>query len=544
MNLNAAEKNALNALDVLLQLSKVRVTRRTLREKLWHHPDFPSLASLSETLDEFNVTHLATRLTPDRLLEIPLPAIAFLETNGGLLAPIRSISTHTVEWLHTKRGWQHEPLADFLTKWNGVTLLVEPDYNAGEKNYSSKRRAEILNSLRIPFAVLGGLFCMAMLLWLKVGQFNTVSFSLLGLKTIGLVVSTLLMWYSLDADNSILRSICQLNSKTNCGSILRSKVAYVYGGLSWSEMGLFYFGGGLLTLCFSPATAREGLISPLWGVGGAALLYTVYSLYHQAFIARKWCVLCLAVQALFVLEVAFGLWSEVPFDLPQSLETWAMFGVAYLVIPISWVLMKPALVRATQTDLLIRTVQRMKFTPQYLRAIATQQRVLPPIFDGMKVIHVGNPDAENTLILVTTPTCAACRRNHQLFQNLVKERNDIQGYIIFAANAADKNDEAVKVARAILNLPPSEMAPALDRWFDAENNSYTAWSHALPITEDNIESGRQLSLHLRWCELAGVMSTPTIFLNTVELPHEYSISELGKLINHFSPQGFDQITIN
>lgn len=104
MNLNAAEKNAIDALEVLLQLSKVRVTRRTLREKLWQHPDFPSLASLSDTLDELNVTHLATRLTPERLQEIPLPAIAFLEIEGGLLVPIRTVSTHTIEWLHTKRA--------------------------------------------------------------------------------------------------------------------------------------------------------------------------------------------------------------------------------------------------------------------------------------------------------------------------------------------------------------------------------------------------------------------------------------------------------
>lgn len=169
MNLNAAEKNALNALDVLLQLSKVRVTRRTLQQKLWQHPDFPSLASLSETLDEFNVTHLATKLTPDRLQEIPLPAITFLQTDGGLLAPIRSVSTHTVEWLHTRKGWQYEPLADFVAKWSGVALLIEPDSNAGEKNYASKRRAEIVNSLHVPFAVLGTLFCVTMILWLKVG---------------------------------------------------------------------------------------------------------------------------------------------------------------------------------------------------------------------------------------------------------------------------------------------------------------------------------------------------------------------------------------
>ena len=38
MNLTAPQKNALHGLDMLLRLSKVRVTRTTLREKLWQHP--------------------------------------------------------------------------------------------------------------------------------------------------------------------------------------------------------------------------------------------------------------------------------------------------------------------------------------------------------------------------------------------------------------------------------------------------------------------------------------------------------------------------
>jgi hypothetical protein len=62
----AAEKNAIDALDMLLKLSKVRVTRRTLKEKLWQHPDFPSLASLSDVLDEFKTPNLAIHLPPPR----------------------------------------------------------------------------------------------------------------------------------------------------------------------------------------------------------------------------------------------------------------------------------------------------------------------------------------------------------------------------------------------------------------------------------------------------------------------------------------------
>lgn len=119
MSLNEQEKNAIHAIEQLLQMSKVRVTKRTLRDKLGQHPDFPSLASLSDTLSELKIANLATHLPLERLSEIPLPAIAYVDIDGGIFAPIRAISERTVEWLHTKKGWQYESKDEFSAKWNG-----------------------------------------------------------------------------------------------------------------------------------------------------------------------------------------------------------------------------------------------------------------------------------------------------------------------------------------------------------------------------------------------------------------------------------------
>lgn len=115
MNLTANQKNALHGLDMLLRLGKVRVTHATLQEKLWQHPDFPSLISLSDTLDELKVGNLAAHLTADQLPEIPLPALAYLSSEGGFFAPVRAAGD-AVEWWHNKRGWQTDSLAEFTKR--------------------------------------------------------------------------------------------------------------------------------------------------------------------------------------------------------------------------------------------------------------------------------------------------------------------------------------------------------------------------------------------------------------------------------------------
>jgi ABC-type bacteriocin/lantibiotic exporter with double-glycine peptidase domain len=137
--MTANQKNALYGLDMLLRLSKVRVTRTTLRDKLWQHLDFPSLTSLGDTLDELRVDNLAAHLGPGQLAEVPLPALVYLHIEGGLFAPVRAIGG-SVEWWHNKRGWQKDSLARFSQQWSGVALLIEPTEQSGESSYAKSRK--------------------------------------------------------------------------------------------------------------------------------------------------------------------------------------------------------------------------------------------------------------------------------------------------------------------------------------------------------------------------------------------------------------------
>lgn len=58
MKLNPAEKNAFEALEYVLHATKVKVTSPTIRERLYLHPDFPSIAALSDVLNEWKVPNV------------------------------------------------------------------------------------------------------------------------------------------------------------------------------------------------------------------------------------------------------------------------------------------------------------------------------------------------------------------------------------------------------------------------------------------------------------------------------------------------------
>ncbi len=527
MHLTAPQKNALHGLDMLLRLSKVRVTRATLQEKLWHHPDFPSLTSLSDTLDDLRVDNIAAHLTPDKLPEIPLPALAYLVSEGGFFAPVRATAADAVEWWHNKRGWQKEPLAEFGQKWSGITLLIEPTERSGEADYAQNRKKERVEKLRLPFVVLSLLACLAV--WAGGYGGAPLHLALLSLKLAGLLASSLLVWYGLDAKDPFLRSICQLNARTSCSTVLSTTAANLFSWLSWAEVGLFYFGGGLLALLFF----RENLavLYPLlFGMTIAALPYTFWSVYYQWQRARQWCVLCLTVQGLLWLEFGTLLYFQrhLAWPLGFGVSEASRLLASFLLLPALWALLKPILSKALRTDGLQGSLQRIKFDPGYMESLSQRARMLPPVFTGMEVPTLGSAEATNTLIVVTNPTCSRCAQAHQEVEALVAELEDVKCQIILAP-ANRRGDAGAFVAHRILSQPVKQIPLALQEWYAAPQ--LEKWLKSTTLGEATDEGATQLGLHRRWCELAGVSATPAVFFNGIEIPQHYTILESKQLLN-------------
>ncbi|NBB21708.1 thioredoxin domain-containing protein [Runella sp. CRIBMP] len=556
MKLNPSEKNALEATNMLLYLSKVRVTARSLRNAMWQHPDFPSLSALSDVLTDFNVPNMATRLTPDRLPEIPLPAMAHLQVDGGVFVPVRKIGS-TVEWLHTQRGWQSDSYNDFVHKWTGVALLIEPTETSGEREYAQNRRREWIDSLRIPFIVSAILLCLGVVLWSllqkKTFASNLSYYGLLATKLVGAIVSGMLVWYGIDSQNSFLQKVCQINRRSNCQTILQSPVAKVTEWLSWSEVGLFYFAGSLLALALSMWTGNNTqlttLHTSLFTLTFLSLPYTFWSVYYQWRVAREWCVLCLTVQVLLWVELGIGITAFSINDFSDegrplltydfSPDSLLYLGGTFAIVPMLWTLVKGHLQKSIRYDSLFREFQKLKFDPDYLQGLMSKQQILPPIFEGMKVIRLGNPNAENSLIMVISPTCATCRHNHLEIKKLLETNEALQVQIILAAGFSDE-DIASKVARQVLSLPTDQMGAALHRWFETNGKHYNEWSSKVRGDYRSDSGKNQLHLHVRWLELAGVMTAPTTFLNAVELPKFYQVRELPKLCTYYSTIGIGQ----
>lgn len=549
--MNPVEKNAFAATKALLNFSQVPVTNMGLKQAFRQHTDFPSLNAISDVLTEMNVPNLATRLTHEQLNSIPLPALAHLGIEGGVFVPIRKIG-ETVEWLHTQRGWQYDTASEFIRKWSGITLLVETNTNSGEQNYTRNRRLEVLKLMRMSFIICsillaGGLLWEQMLISFPFTKFQYYYF-LVGVKLAGVLVSCLLIWSSFDGGNTLLQKVCRLNQRSDCQHILSSPAAQLTSWLNWSEVGLFYFAGGSIVLTIGLLQNNEYVLEvigkSLYSLTILSLPFTVYSVYYQWKIARQWCILCLSIQLIlwgeFFLSVSYYNFSPNYYLSISQFATWKVFLFSYIITPITWGLLKPNLKQSSQYQSIVNLYQKLKFDPLYIEGLLSRQRVLPPIFEGMKIISFGNPDAEFKLTIVTNPTCLACKRYFLGLKHLTKAESTSFYIQLILAVSADKNDLSKNVVQSILGLPDKKMLEALNRWFELGEANFEQWKAEINLTNSNDNSLDAISLNHRWLELAGVRQIPFVFLNNVEVPTLYEPDELPKLCSRFTNLGIGQ----
>ena len=525
--------NAIAITQALVKALRAKITATTLKDKLENHPDYPSMLAISDVLKLSNIDNFVVNLTPSELHEVPMPCIAPLYTEGGIFALVSSVKDDVVEWWHHEEGKQKENMASFVEKWQGMALLAQASEATKEKNYEENRRKEWFNLIGKISLVLGGLATIVLGIRLALyGEFIfTVLPFLLVTKLVGISVSILLLWYLLDKSNPFLKSICQINKTANCNSILNSKAASIGNIVSWAEIGFFYFGGSFLALIASASNPQ--LVSVLAIINLLALPYTVYSVYYQAVIAKKWCVLCLSVQVLLWIEFGlfyFGntfLW---PLDVSINACFKLLFCFAFPLV--AWYALKPILTLALQTDVLTKTLKTFQNNLTIFKQLLSEQQQIHLPSDNLNVIELGNPNAQNTLTVATNPYCEACAKKHFVLKKLVEDNsNDVKCQIIFLATN-DPKDNRGEVIRHIYSLDKNIRHEAIDTWFAQEEKNFDVWKLAYPITIDETAS-QIVKLHFNWCRRSAIRHTPSIFINERLLPEVYKIEDFVRIAPYY-----------
>jgi uncharacterized membrane protein/protein-disulfide isomerase len=501
-----------NNLEDIVKRLGVNATANTLKTAFKFHPDYPSLSTLSDVLSEWKVDNLAVKISPQQLQEITYPAIAHIEDeHEGYFVLLQAFENQQVSYWDSEKGNIKESLELFTAKWQGVTLLLEKSEKSGEPDFEKVSRKEIFGNLEkwLGFITLGlvGLSGFAVaetwqnaLLWLIVG--------------LGTAVSTIILLGEYGIKSPTIEKLCNLNNQTNCDTVLQSSGSKLFQHFSWAEVGFCYFVGTCIFTIITFLTKDYSSLNTLTIVSMLALPYTIFSVYYQWQIVKKWCTLCLVIQAILVLEFVV-LFMNNSIEIPTIYSAFLL--IISLLIPTAiWFFVKPSLEKAGTVPNLERSVMNYKYNNGIFMSHLENQRAVPV---GFSPIKQGNEEANILITMVSNPFCGPCAKGHEALENLMESYGDYLK-VEFVFTGGGQSSEVIK---HICSLDKSQTHEALNDWYKTVNYEQWAAKYPTKITE---ESENQLNSFSEWSNQAQITHTPTFFINGKELVSPYGIQDL------------------
>ncbi len=505
---NQYEPNV-KATIAFLKLFNVKVNSATVDETLQNHPDWPGLLCISDSLNKWNIPNGAGKIEPNQIDQLPAPFIVYTNNREHPLSIVSQVTDTTIE-VYSKNYSKAliKNKEEFLKSWTGIYLIAEPGEQSGEKEYEKNKRKDLISALvpALLFALLITLSFFSIYNVVNNNDNNPVA-NVIGvyfqcfILLAGVVITSLLLWYEIDKTNPLLQKVCTGIAKGNCNAILTGKQAKI-----------------------------TNAVSLLGWLNILALPYTVFSVYYQWRVAKQWCVLCLAVQALLILGginvIANNFLTSVSI---YSSSFIAKSALLYLFPVLLWYIVKPYILHLQEAKNTKREYLRIKFNNEIFETLLKKQKQVAISTEGLG-IDLGNPNATNTLIKVCNPYCGPCSKAHPKIEKLLEENANLRVKIIFTT-PNEPEQRAYKPVSHLLAINEQSnnegnIKIALDDWYLTDKKDYELFAAKYPMNGELLTQGDKMEAMDKWSNKMEVSFTPTIFINGFQLPDAYSIEDL------------------
>jgi len=529
-------RNYSNTDEIVYKLVKAfrnDISRSDITSELTKHPNYPGLLSISDVLNNFAITNTAYSVEFDELKKLKCPYIINTSSNRGDFVLVSAVNRDVITISNEKvenYKISKEKLKDIFY---GTALSVSDAVN--EKDTYFLPTVVKLFKANILFITVLLLITDFVLFKTDLLSHITAAFGfLLILKILGISVSTLLLSQVINKNNVIIDKFCPASKNVDCQDILQSDAAQIFSWLSWSELGAIYFVSTFLTIIMSDYR----ICSLLLLISLLSLPYTVYSLYYQSYIIRKWCLLCCLIQAIFWAEFLslvniIGYQKIIDSSFLSNIKTKDCNDllVTFLLVTVIWFTAKPFLIGSLQIDIVKKTLNKFKFNKDIFDSLLLNQSQLPMPDKDWSII-LGNEKPKRIITLVTNPYCKPCGQTYADANELLKTNLDLQLRIVFTATGEDIDDRTL-IARHLMELSKSPdkdlIIRALRFWSGLVHKDYEYFKTYFPVkTSDN--SLNTIFNQSNWCKAVNIKVTPTILIDGYLIPERYTVKDLKYML--------------
>ena len=271
----------------------IKYTDDYLDQLLMRHPAQLSLWGIKDIFQRYGIKCECVQFNDK--LRISNEETPFIIIGRNDIFIIKSIENGVVNAMSSDGKNEKILLPLFLDDWDGNALIIDIEQISGEPNYIFHNKQRIIsNTRRIIIGCSMILTISALIIFLKSLIASTLILELIITNLLGTCISTILLFKSHHISHSIVDFLCGTNgSNVDCNRVTYSNGGKIFNLYDMSELSFTFFTTNLLVLLITP-----NLLSELTVFICISMVFTIWSIYYQAFKLKTWCTLCISVSLL------------------------------------------------------------------------------------------------------------------------------------------------------------------------------------------------------------------------------------------------------
>lgn len=285
--------------ELLLKKYRINYDRSFLKEELMSHPDYPSIWAFTDVLASLNICLKVLETNWASLLNVKgIPFLAHIKENVEHFVLVINVNDKGITYIDDfSKRTKTISKDDFLQIWDRRIAYITdfPTLNIKEK--VSLAKDNILKFVGLLFTII--------LLFLLCVEKHADSYLIgqLLIKLIGILFSLVLVYQKRNDKPLLIHKVCNLNKRIDCNAVLKSNASKI-GGIEMSDIGFIYFIWSFILLVVSIINENSiEMCSFLGLISLCAIPYMLFSVYYQSYVIQKFCLFCIAIISLLLLEI-------------------------------------------------------------------------------------------------------------------------------------------------------------------------------------------------------------------------------------------------
>ncbi len=504
----------------LLLLNEISIDKKELKFQIQSHPSYPSLHAVTGVLDHFYVDNLALNVPKnlETLIQLPRVFLAQIVYEQKEVFVVIINKDKYYEAIVSNNKKLRLTTKEFLDIFTGVIVAVE--------------RTNLIDETKPSLSIFNNLIAItfiALLSYLLVNSGLSIINGLFSIAALlGLFISIAIKKQELGLQTVLGNTFCSGESKTkDCDAVLSSKGANILGQYKLSDISIIYFAA--LSLSVLSFTLLRIDTTILFTISIISASITLFSIYYQAIIVKKWCLLCLCIVAVLWFQTGISIFSL------NNLTTFNVSSISILYTALNftlalviWNIISPQ--HNLFNELKQIKVDHFRFKRNFnlFNTLLKSSKKVDTSIDDSLEITFGNPNANLEITVVTSPFCGHCKPVHDTLEKILeKYSNLVKINIRFNTNTEAPENALTKIASKLIDIyQATGEKDCLTAMHDIyNNNNLETWLKTYSATRNTI-TFKTLKKQHTWCKTNGYNFTPVVLINGNIYPKEYDRTDL------------------